>query len=150
MSSAATSGPRRRGSLSSQRRTTSTRSSPFHSSLLGSDSETSQADTGRAHALGCALALFLHALGWRQGARSLETSSALIAHSLDFYQDLFRYAFLALRKRWAVPGRHVASAGWLNDDDLDTKRFCGTTMVQSDLSGSPMFVHANLLKRILG
>lgn len=63
------------------------------------------------------------------------------------------YSFLALRKRWAVPGRHVSPASWTDTMMLgDTKkhRFCGHTMVQFDDRGRPMFVHANLLKRITG
>ncbi|KAL8286897.1 hypothetical protein RQP46_003903 [Phenoliferia psychrophenolica] len=106
---------------------------------------------------------------WTQEAGQLVLSKArhldvlvLVAHMLsnehwgffftlsDGDKDLFRYAFLALRKRWAVPGRQVSTAGWLKDGDIDTNRFCGTTMVQSDLDGAPLFVHANLLKRILG
>lgn len=68
----------------------------------------------------------------------------------DGDKDIFRYAFLALRKRWAVPGQHVESAGWRENKDLSTKRFCGTTMVQYDMEGEPLFVHANLIKRING
>ncbi|KAM0754825.1 hypothetical protein T439DRAFT_321876 [Meredithblackwellia eburnea MCA 4105] len=68
----------------------------------------------------------------------------------DGDKDLFRYAFLALRKRWAVPSRHLESAGWRENDDITTKRFCGTTMLQYGLNGESMFVHANLLKRIQG
>jgi alpha 1,2-mannosyltransferase len=44
----------------------------------------------------------------------------------DGDKDLFRYAFLMLRKRWAVPGRHVASASWSSDDEIrQRKGFCG-------------------------
>ncbi len=44
----------------------------------------------------------------------------------DGDKDLFRYAFLMLRKRWAVPGRHVASASWRSDDEIrQRKGFCG-------------------------
>lgn len=71
----------------------------------------------------------------------------------DGDKDLLRYAFLALRKRWAVPGRGIASASWLSDMELGEKKqgeFCGHTMMQSDDRGEPMFVHANLLKRIAG
>ena len=69
----------------------------------------------------------------------------------DGDKDLFRYALLMLRKRWAVPGRHVASASWSSDDEIrQQKGFCGHSMIQHDHEGQPLFVHANLLKRILG
>lgn len=71
----------------------------------------------------------------------------------DGDKDLFRYAFLALRKRWAVPGRHIASASWLNEDELGhakRNRFCGHTMLQHDHTGAPSFIHANLVKRLVG
>ncbi|KAL8278623.1 hypothetical protein RQP46_008915 [Phenoliferia psychrophenolica] len=51
----------------------------------------------------------------------------------DGDKDMFRYSFLALRKRWAVPGM---------------SGFCGHTMLQADHVGRPLFVHANLLKQI--
>ncbi|ORY88796.1 mannosyltransferase putative-domain-containing protein [Leucosporidium creatinivorum] len=71
----------------------------------------------------------------------------------DGDKDLFRYAFLALRKRWAVPGRTIGSASWTNEAELGEAKkgdFCGHTMLQSDERGEPQFVHANLLKRIAG
>lgn len=72
----------------------------------------------------------------------------------DGDKDLFRYAFLALRKplRWAVPGRHLASASVAGSGALINEQdsFCGHTMMQHDHEGEPLFVHANLLKRILG
>ncbi|KAH8929995.1 glycosyltransferase family 71 protein [Atractiella rhizophila] len=63
----------------------------------------------------------------------------------DGDKDAFRYAFLALRKRWAVPGRYVA-AGALPFDAMSG--FCGHTMLQHDHFGKPLFVHQNLLKQI--
>ncbi|BGP51654.1 hypothetical protein JCM10450v2_007604 [Rhodotorula kratochvilovae] len=63
----------------------------------------------------------------------------------DGDKDLFRFAFLALRKRWGVPGRYV-SVGALPRNTLSG--FCGHTMLQHDHLGKPLFVHANLLKQI--
>ncbi|GAA5875087.1 hypothetical protein JCM16303_005003 [Sporobolomyces ruberrimus] len=63
----------------------------------------------------------------------------------DGDKDMFRFAFLALRKRWAVPGRYV-SVGALPSNTMTG--FCGTTMLQHDHLGKPLFVHANLLKQI--
>ncbi|GAA5958578.1 hypothetical protein JCM3765_006679 [Sporobolomyces pararoseus] len=63
----------------------------------------------------------------------------------DGDKDMFRFAFLALRKRWGVPGRYV-SVGALPSNTLSG--FCGTTMQQNDHFGRPIFVHANLLKQI--
>ncbi|KAL8278621.1 hypothetical protein RQP46_008913 [Phenoliferia psychrophenolica] len=63
----------------------------------------------------------------------------------DGDKDLFRFSFLALRKRWAVPGRYVGVGG-LPDNDM--WGFCGHTMVQPDHRGRPMFVHANMIKQI--
>ncbi|GAA5911619.1 hypothetical protein JCM5296_001615 [Sporobolomyces johnsonii] len=63
----------------------------------------------------------------------------------DGDKDMFRFAFLALRKRWAVPGRYV-SVGALPRNTMSG--FCGHTMLQNDHLGKPMFVHANLLKQI--
>ncbi|KWU42940.1 hypothetical protein RHOSPDRAFT_20358, partial [Rhodotorula sp. JG-1b] len=60
-------------------------------------------------------------------------------------KDMFRFAFLALRKRWAVPGRYV-SVGALPRDTMSG--FCGLTMLQNDHLGRPMFVHYNLLKQV--
>ncbi|KPV76673.1 glycosyltransferase family 71 protein, partial [Rhodotorula graminis WP1] len=81
----------------------------------------------------------------------------------DGDKDLFRYAFLALRKRWAVPARHLSSASWTDPGMLGSQnreRFAGHSMVQygmasevdgaGDVGGRVMFVHANLLKRVLG
>ncbi|KAK9894544.1 glycosyltransferase family 71 protein [Cystobasidium minutum MCA 4210] len=66
-------------------------------------------------------------------------------HISDGDKDIFRFAFLALRKRWAVPGRYVG-AGALPGNTLSG--FCGHTMMQHDHLGNPMFVHYNLLKQI--
>ncbi|GAA5969200.1 hypothetical protein JCM8115_004315 [Rhodotorula mucilaginosa] len=63
----------------------------------------------------------------------------------DGDKDMFRFAFLALRKRWAVPGRYV-SVGALPRDTMSG--FCGLTMLQNDHLGRPMFVHYNLLKQV--
>ncbi|GAA6052517.1 hypothetical protein JCM3770_003805 [Rhodotorula araucariae] len=75
----------------------------------------------------------------------------------DGDKDLFRYAFLALRKRWAVPARHLSSASWRDLDALgpaNRARFAGHSMLQHGLAsedgdGRVLFVHANLLKRVL-
>lgn len=63
----------------------------------------------------------------------------------DGDKDVFRYAMLALRKRWALPGRYLGAAG-LSWDTLSG--FCGHTMLQHDTLGRPIFVHMNLLKQI--
>lgn len=63
----------------------------------------------------------------------------------DGDKDLFRFAFLALRKRWAVPGRYVGAAAIAYDTMTG---FCGHTMLQHDHLGYPLFVHQNLLKQI--
>ncbi|GAA5881197.1 hypothetical protein JCM1840_001282 [Sporobolomyces johnsonii] len=78
----------------------------------------------------------------------------------DGDKDLFRYAFLALRKRWAVPSRSLASASWVDPNAVggdNSQRFAGHTMLQYGLlseeggtHGRVLLVHANLLKRILG
>ncbi|GAA5923059.1 hypothetical protein JCM1841_000298 [Sporobolomyces salmonicolor] len=78
----------------------------------------------------------------------------------DGDKDLFRYAFLALRKRWAIPSRSLASASWVDANAVggdNSQRFAGHTMLQYGLAseeggtqGRVLFVHANLLKRILG
>jgi alpha 1,2-mannosyltransferase len=64
----------------------------------------------------------------------------------DGDKDIFRFAMLALRKRWGVPGRWVSPAGFprrtMSGD------FCGHTMLQHDAYGEPMFIHYNLLKQI--
>lgn len=67
--------------------------------------------------------------------------------TLTFEQDkdMFRFAFLALRKRWGLPGRYVA-VGALPRNSMSG--FCGHTMLQHDHLGRPLFVHANLLKQI--
>jgi len=58
---------------------------------------------------------------------------------------MFRYTFLALRKRWGVPGRYV-SVGALPSNTMSG--FCGHTMLQNDHSGKPLFIHQNLMKQI--
>ncbi|BGP38267.1 hypothetical protein JCM10450v2_002209 [Rhodotorula kratochvilovae] len=78
----------------------------------------------------------------------------------DGDKDLFRYAFLALRKRWAVPARHLSSGSWRDPNALgsaNSHKFAGHSMMQYGLAseeggrdGRVMFVHANLLKRVLG
>jgi hypothetical protein len=70
------------------------------------------------------------------------------------------YAFLALRKRWAVPSVPLAPASWLDVNMLGAQhkeQFAGHTMMQFGLaseergeSGRALFVHQNLLKRIGG
>ncbi|GAA5872602.1 hypothetical protein JCM8547_003707 [Rhodosporidiobolus lusitaniae] len=77
----------------------------------------------------------------------------------DGDKDLFRYALLALRKRWAVPSLPLSPASWLNKNALGkdhTEQFAGHTMLQYGLAsekggerGRAMFVHGNLLKRVL-
>ncbi|GAA6064524.1 hypothetical protein JCM10212_004775 [Sporobolomyces blumeae] len=63
----------------------------------------------------------------------------------DGDKDMFRFALLALRKRWAVPGRYV-SVGALPRNTMSG--FCGHTMMQHDHLGKPLFQHANLMKQI--
>lgn len=63
----------------------------------------------------------------------------------DGDKDVFRYAMLALRKRWALPGRYLGAAG-LSWNTLSG--YCGHTMLQHDQLGRPLFVHMNLLKQI--
>ena len=58
----------------------------------------------------------------------------------DGDKDIFRYAALALRKRWAVPGRHVGAATWSEGD----RDFCGHSMIQFDDRGQTAFIHANV------
>jgi len=76
------------------------------------------------------------------------------------------YAFLLLRKRWAVPSHSITPASWTNELELgegNKGRFAGHTMVQFGLAseawnesrekrtkGKVLFVHANLIKRITG
>ena len=64
----------------------------------------------------------------------------------DGDKDIFRFALLALRKRWGVPGRWVSAAGFPRR--TQSGDFCGNTMLQHDAYGEPMFVHYNLLKQI--
>lgn len=64
----------------------------------------------------------------------------------DGDKDIFRWAMLALRKRWGVPGRWVG-AGALPSGTASGD-FCAHTMVQHDSWGDPLFVHYNLLKQI--
>lgn len=72
-------------------------------------------------------------------------------HQYFFYfsdgdKDIFRWALLALRKRWGVPGRWVG-AGALPSGTASGE-FCAHTMLQHDAWGQPLFVHYNLLKQI--
>lgn len=64
----------------------------------------------------------------------------------DGDKDLFRWALLALRKRWGTSGRFVGSAA-LPGPTLSGD-FCSHTMAQHDAYGAVLFVHANLLKSI--
>ena len=64
----------------------------------------------------------------------------------DGDKDIFRWAMLALRKRWGVPGRWVGAAGF--PSGTASGEFCGHTMLQHDSWGEPLFVHYNLLKQI--
>ncbi|WWC67796.1 uncharacterized protein I206_101709 [Kwoniella pini CBS 10737] len=72
-------------------------------------------------------------------------------HEFWFYfsdgdKDIFRWAMLALRKRWAVPGRWVGAAAL--PSGTASGDFCSHTMLQHDSWGEPLFVHYNLLKQI--
>jgi alpha 1,2-mannosyltransferase len=64
----------------------------------------------------------------------------------DGDKDVFRFAFLGLRKRWALPGRYVGAAGL--PSGTASGDFCSHTMQQFDNAGRPAFVHYNLLKQI--
>ena len=64
----------------------------------------------------------------------------------DGDKDVFRFSFLALRKRWALPGRWVGAAGL--PSGTASGEFCAHTMQQYDGEGKPAFVHYNLLKQI--
>ncbi|OWZ63999.1 hypothetical protein AYX14_06586 [Cryptococcus neoformans] len=64
----------------------------------------------------------------------------------DGDKDTFRWALLALRKRWAVPGRWVGAAAL--PSGTASGDFCAHTMLQHDSWGEPLFVHYNLLKQI--
>ena len=58
----------------------------------------------------------------------------------DGDKDIFRYATLALRKRWAIPGRHVGAGTYVEGD----RDFCGHSMIQFDDRGKTAFIHANV------
>ncbi|BEI87245.1 hypothetical protein CcaverHIS002_0705910 [Cutaneotrichosporon cavernicola] len=62
----------------------------------------------------------------------------------DGDKDIFRWALLMLRKRWAVPGRYVAAGSF--PQDVETG-YCGHTMIQHDSYGAPFTIHWNLLKQ---
>ncbi|ORY27091.1 mannosyltransferase putative-domain-containing protein [Naematelia encephala] len=64
----------------------------------------------------------------------------------DGDKDIFRWAMLALRKRWGVPGRWVGAAAL--PSGTASGEFCSHTMLQHDSWGEPLFVHYNLLKQI--
>lgn len=64
----------------------------------------------------------------------------------DGDKDVFRFSFLALRKRWGLPGRWVGAAGL--PTGTPSGDFCAHTMLQYDAGGVPAFVHYNLLKQI--
>jgi alpha 1,2-mannosyltransferase len=53
---------------------------------------------------------------------------------------------LALRKRWALPGRYVGGGGLPRG--TPSGDFCAHTMQQYDHAARPMFIHYNLLKQI--
>ena len=74
-----------------------------------------------------------------------EADQSRIGSFSDGDKDMFRFAFLAMRKRWAVPGRYV-SVGALPSNTFTG--FCGHSMLQHDHLGRPLFNHANLLKQI--
>ncbi|EIW68801.1 hypothetical protein TREMEDRAFT_71915 [Tremella mesenterica DSM 1558] len=67
-------------------------------------------------------------------------------HYSDGDKDIFRWALLALRKRWAVPGRWVGAAA-LPRGTLSGE-FCSHSMLQYDSWGEPLFLHYTLLKHI--
>ncbi|MBS7566944.1 hypothetical protein KHS38_21240 [Mucilaginibacter sp. Bleaf8] len=56
-------------------------------------------------------------------------------------KDTFKFAWLALDKKYYMVHHHVGSLGFKED-----KRFYGTTMVQFDTFGKPLFLHRNLIK----
>ncbi|KAK1926445.1 mannosyltransferase putative-domain-containing protein [Papiliotrema laurentii] len=64
----------------------------------------------------------------------------------DGDKDIFRWAMLALRKRWGSPGRWVGAAAL--PSGTASGEFCSHTMLQHDSWGEPLFVHYNLLKQI--
>lgn len=70
-------------------------------------------------------------------------------HHLEFYgfmggdRDSFRAAALLLNKPWAGPGRLNAAAGVVFPDKPNGG---GHTMLQADMEGKWIFVHANLIK----
>ena len=61
----------------------------------------------------------------------------------DGDKDVFRFSFLALRKRWALPGRYVGAAGL--PSGTASGDFCSHTMQQFDNAGRPAFVHYSAL-----
>ncbi|KAJ9092567.1 hypothetical protein QFC21_006798 [Naganishia friedmannii] len=63
----------------------------------------------------------------------------------DGDKDIFRWALLALRKRWGVPGRWVAASALAGNT---ASGWCGHTMTQFDAYGDPLFIHYNLMKQI--
>lgn len=63
----------------------------------------------------------------------------------DGDKDLFRYAMLALRKRWTVPGAFIGSASWGPERQAI---YCSHTLVQNDHLGEPLFIHANAVKKV--
>lgn len=72
--------------------------------------------------------------------------SSLFDFSNDPYFISYRFAMLALRKRWALPGRYVGAGGFPRG--TASGEFCGHTMQQYDHAGRPAFIHYNLLKQI--
>ncbi|GMK59829.1 hypothetical protein CspeluHIS016_0900460 [Cutaneotrichosporon spelunceum] len=77
-------------------------------------------------------------------ARYMLTQHAKYFTFSDGDKDMLRWSLLMLRKRWAVPGRYVAAAGFPEDTATG---FCAHSMVQHDAWGSPFTVHWNLLKK---
>ncbi|GHJ88582.1 hypothetical protein NliqN6_4984 [Naganishia liquefaciens] len=63
----------------------------------------------------------------------------------DGDKDIFRWALLALRKRWGVPARWVAASALAGNT---ASGWCGHTMTQFDAYGDPLFIHYNLMKQI--
>lgn len=57
-------------------------------------------------------------------------------------KDTFRFAWKALRREFFMIPYATGSCGYMGEDN----KFYGTTMLQYDLSGVPLFLHRNLLK----
>ncbi|KQM65211.1 hypothetical protein ASE74_10090 [Pedobacter sp. Leaf216] len=57
-------------------------------------------------------------------------------------KDTFKFAWIFLQQSFHMIVKPVATCGYISDSD----GFTGTTMVQHDFSGQPLFMHRNLLK----